>query len=280
MHPKANQQRVSLHGAKKMALQSKVKAVIKRSSKKARENANYVDRHTLDELTKAYKQASTDITHRIISYESGNGQVRLSALKELKQSVLYVIDQLRNYEERLLEIKQMETARHAALVFSEILRDEHLSTIISDSVRTARQFIAVDGLQLSDRLWRINNHAKEIVGRAIESAIIQGHSASRLADEFERKGLSIPREIKHNFANAQASNIAKVTTKELMKESSSPYQNALRLFRTEINRAHGLAYQKTAFETNEVIGTRFLLSPNHTETDICDKQIFVICMQK
>ena len=47
-------------------------------------------------------------------------------------------------------------------------------------------------------------------------------------------------------------------------------QNAMRVFRTEINRAHGTAYQRSVEQVPGSVGPRFLLSPAHPKTDICD----------
>jgi hypothetical protein len=46
--------------------------------------------------------------------------------------------------------------------------------------------------------------------------------------------------------------------------------NATRLFRTEINRAHGEAYIKGFLSLPDAAGVRFTLSPMHPKPDICD----------
>src|SRR5690606_12522781 len=51
---------------------------------------------------------------------------------------------------------------------------------------------------------------------------------------------------------------------------ASAYARARRVFRTELNRAHGTAYMEAGFRVSGVIGTRFLLSPAHPRRDICD----------
>ncbi len=44
-----------------------------------------------------------------------------------------------------------------------------------------RRFVAEDGLQLSDRAWRLDRHARDIIVNAIEMAVIQGHGATQAA---------------------------------------------------------------------------------------------------
>ena len=46
--------------------------------------------------------------------------------------------------------------------------------------------------------------------------------------------------------------------------------NAMRVFRTEINRAHGEAYMAGGEGKPYFGGWRYLLSPQHPEPDICD----------
>ena len=56
----------------------------------------------------------------------------------------------------------------------------------------------------------------------------------------------------------------------LTKGDDNPMFNAMRVFRTEINRAHGIANQRSAAATPGCVGTRFLLSRAHPKADICD----------
>ena len=69
---------------------------------------------------------------------------------------------------------------------------------------------------------------------------------------------------------ANAARIGRIIGSDLMTGEGNAYANALRVFRTEINLAHGEAYQAAAFEHPDVIGTQFLLTPRHPKTDICD----------
>ncbi|WP_422134939.1 hypothetical protein [Endozoicomonas sp. ALD040] len=246
------------------------KQAIKRASEKARKEANKLDAKALKELQQVYQQTAEEVRLRILMMAGSDGTVRLENLRLLRTQIDEVLEQLAYMEDQLLASYQGQTAVVATGAFSTTVAVEQLNDLAGEAVRTARAFQAADGLQLSDRLWRINNHAREVVGRAIESAIIQGHSASEAAEDFIRRGAPVPAELQKKINRANASGIGRATTSELMTGKGSPYDNARRLFRTEINRAHGLAYQTTAFEDDEVIGTRFLLSPGHPEPDICD----------
>jgi hypothetical protein len=83
-------------------------------------------------------------------------------------------------------------------------------------------------------------------------------------------GRTVPKDVVDKVGAAEALRVSREIKNGLMTGEGSPYANALRVFRTEINRAHGEAYQATAFAHPDVIGTRFLLSPNHPMHDVCD----------
>ena len=246
------------------------RAAIKRASALARKNGNKLDAEALKELQQLYQQAVEEVRQRIVMMADGEGLVRLNNLKTLHRQLADVITQLGQMEEQLLTRFQTQTSTAATQAFSASMATERLTDLAGEAVRMARAFQAEDGLQLSDRLWRVNNHAKEVMGRTIESAIIQGNSASQAAEDFIRRGVAVPADLQKKIRMADASAMGRATTKGLMTGRGSPYDNARRLFRTEINRAHGLAYQSTAFADGDVVGTRFLLSPNHPEPDICD----------
>ena len=246
------------------------KAAIKRASARARKTANQLDAQALKELQQLYKQAAEEVRLRIVMMADGEGLVRLNNLQQLRRQLDDVIAQLGQMEEQLLTRFQTQTSTVATQAFAASIATERLTDLAGEAVRMARAFRAEDGLQLSDRLWRVNNHAREIMGRSVESAIIQGSSASQAAEDFIRRGAAVPADLQKKIRMADASAIGRATTKDLMTGKGTPYDNARRLFRTEINRAHGLAYQSTAFEDGDVIGTRFLLSPGHPEPDICD----------
>ena len=56
----------------------------------------------------------------------------------------------------------------------------------------------------------------------------------------------------------------------LLTGNGGAMDNAMRVFRTEINRAHGEAYMAGGEGKPYFGGWRYLLSPQHPEPDICD----------
>ena len=63
---------------------------------------------------------------------------------------------------------------------------------------------------------------------------------------------------------------ALVRNADLLTGDGGEVWKADRVFRTEINRAHGTAYMAGAEKTPGFVGFRFLLSPRHPKADICD----------
>lgn len=138
-----------------------------------------------------------------------------------------------------------------------------------EALQFVRTFVAEDGLQLSDRIWRLDRHARDVVTNAIESSVIQGHGATQAAREFLMRGEGVPADIADKIGAANAQAMGKAAG-DVLTGTGSPMDNAMRLMRTEINRAHGEAYIKGALAHPDAAGLRFLLSPGHPKPDICD----------
>jgi len=248
----------------------KVKARIKRASRVARDNAGQLDEQALSEIKDIYGRGLQSIQARIEQYGDDQGRLRLSILQRLKNELEATHAEMERLQTTALFERMRQVAKLGVDPFAERLVAERMATMVSGSVKAARDFIAADGLQLSDRLWRVNDGARAVVSQAVQSAVIQGESASRAAMDFLQRGEMVPKDIASKIGRANVSAVNRTVGTELMTGEGNPYHNARRLFRTEINRAHGMAYQAAAFEGDDVAGTRFLLSPNHPETDICD----------
>jgi hypothetical protein len=245
------------------------KARIKRASALARRNMNQLDRATLNQLDKLYQDMIRDLIAIINSYSSTDGNLKLHNLQQLLNQTQQRLGQLNIARDALLN-SAINTASSAGVaVFTTVINDGTLARTVDKAVQFVQNFIAEDGLQLSDRVWRINNHASQIVGDAINNAVIQGHGASQAANELLSRGERIPADLNNKINTANAGRVANSVTGNLTA-SGSPRANAMRLFRTEINRAHGEAYMMTGEELDDFAGWQFILSPRHPETDICD----------
>lgn len=262
---------------------------IKRATLAAQREVAALDVAALDELEQLYRQAAKDIAGRIAAYSGADGNVSLQEMQSVLAQVEARLRQLGEARNALLEqglgaavdlgtvpftaqgIASSNTPHPGPLPLAGegILTSAAAMTINHEALQYVRTFVGADGLQLSDRIWRLDRHARDVVTNAIEMAVIQGQGAAQAARELLMKGQGVPGDIadKINAANAGAMGKA---AGELLTGEGSPMVNAMRLMRTEINRAHGTAYAKGALAHPDAAGIRFLLSPAHPKPDICN----------
>jgi hypothetical protein len=249
------------------------KAAIKRATQSAQAAMNQLDAQTLKQLTELYRQTVEGLTEVIDSYADSDGTISINVLQALLATTEARLRQLELQKAALIDAGLIQAAQLGISPFavdSAVMTGANLSAIPEEAVKFVKNFIAEDGLQLSDRIWRNDNHARQVVKDAINSAVIQGHSASRTAQELLSGGQGLSKEVQDKLKSNTAGPLGKTIEEQLFTGEGTPYANALRLARTELNRAHIKAYDAGAFLHPDVIGTRFLLSPNHPRHDICD----------
>ncbi|MDH5633621.1 MAG: hypothetical protein OEZ10_11580 [Gammaproteobacteria bacterium] len=244
------------------------KAAIKRGTNAAQVSMRKLDRDALNDLEALYLQTRTEIENVIRSYGDDRGSLRLDTMQQLLGQVNGRLRSLELARDQMLWDGIDQAAKYGAGVYDGIGLASF--QVAEEAALFVRNFVAEDGLQLSDRLWRNSNHAREIMGRQIQSAIIQGHNASKAAQEYLAKGITVPTDLADKLGIANAHGVAKVAAGTLMQGDDAPYWQARRVFRTEINRAHGEAYMAGGEQVEGFVGWRFLLSPNHPRVDICD----------
>ena len=255
--------------AERMTRQTVVKARIKRGSEAARARMLALDRELAASLEAIYRQAATDIERQILAY-GPEENLRLDVLRDLREQITGRLDSLAARRNQMLEGGMQLAAGLGVEPLAASLAAGGGVRVAEDAVRFVRELVAADGLQLSDRLWRIDQAAREAVAGAVEQAVIQGHSASRATQDLLARGAPVPAELLRKQGQARAGRVARIASDALMRGEMAPYPQALRVFRTEINRAHGEAYMAGAEEDPDVIGFRFMLSPLHPRHDVCD----------
>ena len=239
-----------------------VTAAIKRASAAARAAMNRFDAHTMAQLRELY-QTSLDAINRAINHAADGDRIPLTALDRLRHQLDQELRRLASERNQLLAGGLEQAAELGSKPFVAALTGDELTRINFKAIEFVKQFTANDGLQLSDRLWRVDQSAKQRIGNAIEFAIIRGddafRAAQRMAGEIDRDAIA-------------AASPAKLggNIRDLMVGRGSALYQAQRVARTELNRAHGTAYMAGAESTPGCVGTRFLLSPRHPEPDICD----------
>ncbi|MDR1459283.1 MAG: hypothetical protein LBI60_03615 [Bacteroidales bacterium] len=139
------------------------------------------------------------------------------------------------------------------------------------------------GMNLSERVWNLNGNAKSEIETIIQNGIKEG----KTSDEISRsvtKYLNNPDALYRRVRNEKTGNL------ELSKAAKnyhpgqgvyrSAYKNAMRLLRTEVNRAYRRAEWESYQNDPLIVGFHVVLSNNHTTlingkivplVDICDE---------
>ncbi|OGT21500.1 MAG: hypothetical protein A2342_09505 [Gallionellales bacterium RIFOXYB12_FULL_54_9] len=253
-----------------MSTRTEHKASIKRATLAAQHEVVNLDAAAMDDLSRIYERAAEQLAQRIAAYSGADGNI---ALQELQSILMQVNGQLKALSEErnaLLDRNLSAAADLGTRPFASALTAAAAMQINHEALRFVRTFVASDGLQLSDRIWRLDRHARDSISNAIEQAVIQGQGATQAAREFLSRGQSVPVDIQDKISAAGTGKIAREARDALLTGNGSPMDNAMRLMRTEINRAHGEAYIKGAMSHPDAAGVRFVLSPGHPRHDICD----------
>lgn len=249
------------------------KAAIRRATLQAQRAVRSLDAAGLRELERAYEEAATDIRGQIDAAGGEAGVVQLASLRELLAQVEARLAAVAQARDEMLGEGLEKAARYGAMAAegleSNAMAGAAVAVVSAAALRYVREFIAADGLQLSDRLWRVDRGAREAVTSVIERAVIEGHNAIEAARRFLARGEPVPAELARKMGAAAASPLGRDAAAQLTGKEGAMFQ-AHRVFRTEINRAHGEAYMLGGADHPDFAGWRFLLSPAHPEPDICD----------
>ncbi len=257
------------------------KAAIRRATGQAQQAVTRLDAAGLAALARAYRNAAADIRRQIEAAAGAEGSVTLEALRGLLVEVEGRLARVARVRDDLLMEGLERAAQYGARVWDATpaavapaaVQGQVLSpaamAVSETAVRLVQEFVAADGLQLSDRLWRIDRGAREAVTQAIEGAVIEGDSGAQAARAFLARGEAVPAAIAEKMRGPAGGTIGREAA-GMLTGNGGAMDNAMRVFRTEINRAHGEAYMAGGEGKPYFGGWRYLLSPAHPEPDICD----------
>lgn len=245
-----------------------IRQEIAKASATARAKMGQVEQDALESLLRLYQNAATRLGNDIRQYANDERNLALAGLQEYLRQVNAVLARLQQARDELLHGALLSAAELGAAVW--ITNPAAMSVIAESAVRFIVEFIAADGLKLSDRLWRIDRWAPQAIADALRLSILQSQDASRAAAEFIARNESVPLSIMENLSRNGVDALSTLVRSTLITSTGNPYAQVLRVFRTEMNRAHGEAYQQAAGRNPDVIGMRFNLSPAHPKFDQCD----------
>lgn len=145
------------------------------------------------------------------------------------------------------------------------------------ALNAAAQRIGGDGLQLSQRIWRLENDGLQRIRSTLSMALAERTSASELARLLEPvlgAGQGCPRWSMHRLYGMTAGE--RTTSKKgLFSGNECSGQgvayNALRLARTELQYAHHAMTSEIYANSPWVEGKWVRLSPAHPASDVCDQ---------
>ena len=236
----------------------------------AQQATNQLDTKAMQQLEQMYQATLAEIHNLLENASDGLGEIRLSQLSQLSRDIESALQQLSEQQKVVLSDGIISAAENGGSSFIQTVTASAVKSSVDDAIYAVKNFKQKDGLQLSERLWRVERNAKEVVAGAVERAVILSQSASEAAQEFQRNSQPIPAHIQQQMKMSGVDSLKRTTAQSLMKDEGAPYHQIKRVMRTEINRAHGMAFQNAAFEDGMVVGTKFKLSPNHPKRDVCD----------
>jgi hypothetical protein len=256
-------------------------AAIKRASKQA-QNAMYeLDKRSVAELLAIYEDAAGEVKARLGAAVDAGNTVPTYKLQDLLRQIEAVIDGLAAKRDELLQgaIKDAATLGVRPFTAQGVLAVGGTEATLTSSAamevhQRAVQFVMAvaqnDGFSLSDRIWRLDRGAKEVLTRAIGLAVVQGNSAAQAAQNLIMSGQAIPLDVTRRVAGGRLPALLDAADLLANPNGGDGYWQAERVMRTEINRAHGEAFMAAGEGTPGFAGWRYLLSPRHPKPDICD----------
>lgn len=244
------------------------RANIRRATLEARQALVDLDKAGAEDLQRIYSAAAENIRLAIARHAGGDGNVALTELRSVLAQVEAVLVELGG---KVSDVVTVGTERAAISGAASVVLESAASMrVATEALNITRHFVAADGLMLSDRLWRVDRGVKESLTRAIELAVVQGQGGAQAAREFLMQGKPVPADVAARLGAGNAVALGTEAARLMTGAGESALYQAQRVFRTEINRAHGEAYMLGAEDHPDFAGFRFLLSPNHPKHDICD----------
>lgn len=145
------------------------------------------------------------------------------------------------------------------------------------ALKQAKQRTYGDGLNLSQRIWRLEHGGMDRIKRTLAQAYSERTSAAKLAQALEAElgvDKDMPRWTRQRLYGMTPSDRA-ASSKGLLRGTENRTQglayNALRLARTEIQYANIAVGRDIAINAPWVTGRKVTLSPGHPKIDICDE---------
>lgn len=242
---------------------------VKDETKRVQDAMTELDVWSAEELRQQFKQAMDDMA-KLVLLAGGGGAVSVASMAALLQALQQRLIRLGAVRDNILDTGIQQAADLGVAPLQGRIPGYSVAAARQSAINHVRDFVDPSKLNLSDRIWRLDRHAEEIVRQAVSNSAMRGDGAAQAARDFLIRGVPVPADIQLARAAAAPGQINTVMADELLTGRGSTLDNTLRVMRTEINRAHTNAYQTAAAGDPDSVGTRFMLSPRHPRVDICD----------
>lgn len=184
--------------------------------------------------------------------------------------------------ERLI-VESQKSKVESGLTFdslTEAIEDGVFKPQIDVLLNAAAEHLYGDGINLSARIWNVEGAGRAAINNVIMQGIADGDSAWNIAKKLEQflgAGQNCPRWTSTRLYGRTASDKSAGDTTGLLSgndcDGRGVSYNALRLARTEIQKAHALATDKVMMAQPWIEKEQCHLSAAHPETDECDDVI-------
>lgn len=210
-------------------------------------------RAAIVDLRRSLNVIITDlIWQSIILGVKNMGEAIKPILRDNKESFVEELADVELIEERLTLglSKQFANRTKGTVVMDSDKWQGILDNIYSEIVKEN-----LTGMTISDRIWDLTSRAEQDINRLLANNIAKGSSSREIADQIEK--YIFTKGIDSDFQSGPGI-------------YRSPLKNALRIARTETNRAYTKATAAWADNKPWVKGIRVTLSPAHDKEDDCD----------
>lgn len=162
-----------------------------------------------------------------------------------------------------------------AITLSSRLSKEQISQFKPRNLEALKAFQTrkIDGMGLSERVWKIVEGSKSDFELALDIALGDGRSAATLSRDV-RTYLKEPKKLFRRVRDKHGNLVLSQRAKNYHPGKGvyrSSYKNAMRLSRSEVNIAYHTADHENWKSNDLVLGFEIILSNNHPIPDICDE---------
>jgi hypothetical protein len=189
-----------------------------------------------------------------------------------------IVEQVGKLEGLKVEEKNVESGKWKV---EEAVEDGVFSPQLSVLLNAASEWLYGDSLNLSARVWQIDREAQDGINAILLNGISSGDSAWNIAQRLEQflgANADCPRWTSTRLYGRTKSELASGDTTGLLRgdacDGSGVSYNALRLARTEIQKAYALATDRVLASQPWVEKEQIHLSAAHAGTDICDETVW------